>query len=189
MRRKSLFDRLPLYLLWALFSVLFTGWLFMLITDTRRENKLTLMIDAVSVSEEELVTELEKDLPEAIRMVKVRLFSYAMFSENSLKEADIWIVKESDIGSYREAFAAESICPPEHRDWIVTDADGKRFCGVKVYDGSLHRGAAGSFVRYFDAGQEEEDCYLFFNADSLHTGQNGRDREAFALAEKLLGLP
>ena len=189
MRRKSLFDRLPLYLLWALFAVLFTGWLFMLITDTRRENKLTLMIDAASVREEDLVTELEEGLPEMIRMVKVRLFSYAMFSENSLKEADIWIVKESDIESYREAFAAENICPPEHSEWVFTAADGKRYCGVKVYDSIAHRGAAASFITYYEDGQTEEDCYLFFNVASLHTGLNGGDRAAFALAEKLLGLP
>ena len=193
MKKRSIFDRVPLYLLWALFAVLLTMGLFQLVTDTSRAHKLTLMVNAQEVQDTALMRTLSEDLPDGIRMIKVRPFSYAMLSENSLKEADMWLIRASDferflpdlgpVAGYKENH-------PEHEYFTVLNGEDEIW-GVKVYDAASGSGALKDYVGYAPAGAEEtpEDWYLVFNPASLHIGKNGQDTAAFTLAERLLTLP
>lgn len=45
-------------------------------------------------------------MPQQIRMVKVRSFSYYMFSSQELAEGDLYIVKESEVPEYIRWFAS-----------------------------------------------------------------------------------
>nr|MBQ6241530.1 hypothetical protein [Lachnospiraceae bacterium] len=192
MRKRSIFDRVPLYLLWALFAVLLTMGLFQLVTDTGRQNKLTLMVNAQEVQDVALMRKLAEDLPDGIRMIKVRPFSYAMLSESSLKEADMWLIRESDFERFLPDFgpvAGYKENHPEHDYHTVKNGEDEIW-GVKVYDAASGSGALKEYVGYAPAeGETPEDWYLVFNPSSLHIGKNGQDTAAFTLAERLLTLP
>ena len=184
MRKRGLFDRLLLYLLWPLFAVLLNMGLFQILTDTTREKKLTLMINAPEVKETELMRALTPKLPEGISMIKARAFSYAMFSENSLKEADIWIVKESDIQSFLPDFGPVSSFREQHPElsyWVSEDGS---VWGIRIYDASAGLGCLTEYVSFRAEEDPEEDYYLFMNPASPHTGS--RDLAAFWLAEEIL---
>ena len=191
MRKSSIFDRLPLYLLWAVFAALLTMGLFQAVTDTDRAHKLTVMINAPEVRDVPLMRKLAEDLPDGIRMIRVRPFSYAMVSENSLKEADIWLIRASDFETFLpdlgpvEGFRAEH---PELEYYSVRDKD-REIWGVKIYDAASHAGVLEEYIEYGTDSTPEEDYYLVFNPSSVHIGREGQDDLAFRLAERLLSFP
>ena len=93
---KNIGSQVYLYLLWLLASVFLWGWIFTMITDTVPEKKVTIFVDAYALEDKALSIELEKELPEGIRMIRVHPFSYAMFQESTILNADIFIVKASE---------------------------------------------------------------------------------------------
>ena len=161
---KNIGSQFYLYLLWLLVSVLLWGWIFTMITDTTPDKKITIFIDAYAVEDKALSIELEKSMPDGIKMIRVRSFSYAMFQESSILGADIFIVKESEIELYRDSFRGE---------------------GIKVYDARTGQGAARQFIRY-TADEATEDYYLFYGAESVHTGN--KDEAAFSVVQTLLDI-
>ena len=193
MRKRSIFDRLPLYLLWMLFAILVTMGLFQAVTDTDRAHKLTVMVNvkAEELQDTALMRKLSEELPEGIRMIKVRPFSYAMFREKSLKDADMWIIRESDFELFLpdlgpvEGFRADH---PDLEYYTVQDGD-REIWGVKIWDGASGSGALTEYISYETADAPEESFYVVFNPASLHIGGAGRDASAFVLAERLLSLP
>lgn len=156
---RNFFSHLYLYVLWLVLSAVIWMFVFGFVTDTSPDKKVTLFVDA-PVEDTALAYELEKDLPEGIRMVKVHPFSYAMFDDSNITTADLFIIPESEYELYASAF---------------TDPEG-----IPVWDSAAHQGAAGQFISY-----PEEDCRLYYNVDGVHL----QDGAAQYIAEKLLKLP
>lgn len=182
---KNIFSQLHVYVLWLLLSAVFWGWIFSsFITDTRPEYKVVVYVDAARCADKELALRLEDPLPEGIRMVQVHPFSYALFDQDSLLKADLFIVPASHAEEYSGAFSPLTIPFPSAfgEPWR---ADGAA-CGVKIRDAASGQGAAGAYIGYAPG----EDYYLFFGARSLHAAAltgSGNDA-ALETAERLLSL-
>ena len=174
---KNIWSQLHLYLLWLLASALIWGLVFSFLTDAPPEKKVTLFIDVESCRDAALREELEKTLPEGIRMIQVHPFSYAMFDEQTLLNADLYIVPESSIEGYRESFL---LFPGAELSQDLREG------GIRVYDASSGEGTAADYIRYDPA----ENYYLFFGVNSIHAAAlSGRgDDAAVMVADRLLQL-
>ena len=174
---KNVFSKLYVFLIWIIFSTMIWGWIFNLVTDTTVDKKVTLFIEAPVLQDTELAVYLEEDMPEGIKMIKVHPFSYAMINADLLLGSDLFIVRESNIEQY-----AEDLAPI---DPSLYDGDSEIYYidsvayGIKVYDHATKSGLAAEYIEYYD-----EDCYLFFGADSTHIS----DGAALRVAERLLEL-
>ena len=182
------FSLLPGLMLWAMFSLLLWCWIFSLITDAVPARKVVLYVDGAVSSPVELAVRLEEDLPDGIRMVQVRPFSYAMMDGESIRRADLFILPEGDLETYRDWFAplpdafgrtAEDLTAP----------DGVPL-GVPVYDGESRLSVADTFILYTASGAPGQRWYLCFGNQSLHTPGNpdAVDSAAVSVAESLLRL-
>ncbi len=176
---KRTLSRFPLYLLWALFSFFLWSYVFSFLTDTTPEKKLTLYISADQVEDTELAARLEDGgLPSGIRMIKVHPFSYAMFSDQDLLSADLYIVKASEAAGWRDSFRPLP-------NGITGDLDlGGGIRGIRVYDAETGTGKYTELISYAAPGVPAEDCYLFFGADSQHAKTG--DRTVLWLARRFL---
>ena len=174
---KNIWSQLHLYLLWLLASALIWGVVFSILTDAPPEKKVTVFIDAADCRDLALREELEKTMPEGLRMIEVHPFSYVMFNEKTLLDADLYIVPESSVEDYRESFLLFPDAVP---------AQDLQEGGVRVYDASSGESAAASYIRYDPA----ENYYLFFGVNSPHAAAlSGRgDDAALAVADRLLQL-
>ena len=184
---RRILSRLHEYILWLLLSMVFWGWIFTMLTDTSPEKKITVFIDA-PCEDRVLTLELEKTMPEGIRMVRVHPFTYAMFDEKELTGADLFVVPASRASEYRESFLSPS------REALADlgtpwqgEADGP--AGLVIYNGETGTGAAESCIGY-EAEAPGEDWILFFGVKSLHaarfTGEG--DDAALTTARTLLAL-
>ncbi len=181
---KSLFSDLHRYLLWLLISIVFWGWIFTLITDTSADKKLVLCVDRPELQDHALTLELEKELPEGIRMVKVHPIDYYVFSQDELEHADLYIVKASRAGELSWLFLplADTGLEPDGREtWSL---DGTAY-GLCIYSAGSGEGALSSYIDYQTEWDAPEDYYLFFGANSAHLS----DGAARQLAERLTLLP
>ena len=169
------------YVLWLLIAVFLWGFVFTRLTDVAPERKVTVFVDAYAVEDAALAAELEKYAPEGIKMVKVHPFSYAMFQTSTLRSADVFIVKASDMEQYRP-----DLRPMEPwADGTYYRADGEVW-GLRVYDASSGTGAAERFIRYAVPDEAPVDYYLCFGKESLHA-ETAEDA-AYRIAEALLAL-
>ena len=144
-KSRRLTDLIPLMLLWLVLCAFFWGKVFMILTDTAPENKITVFIDARVPNETALAVELEKEMVSPIEMVKVHSFTYAMMSADALSAADIYIVPAANVQEYQEWFSQT----PEE---------------MLIYDGKA--GAAEQYISYEDLPGEA--YYLFFGKNSVH---------------------
>lgn len=113
-------------------------------------------------------------MPQQIRMVKVRSFSYYMFSSQELAEGDLYIVKESEVPEYIRWFASV----PEELQAALPEAlatfegeGGSAVTGIRLEkDG----------CRYLDCTtfSGEEDSILFYGRDAHHSTDGGALRAA-----------
>ncbi len=167
---RAIWAKLPAYVLWALLSAILWGWIFGLVTDAPAEKKVVVYIDAPGCRDTALDVELEKSMPEGIRQIRVHLFSYVMFDEAQLVNADLYVVPASACAGYVDSFRA------------LESAAGE---GCWEYEGRAYGlpvgGAASAWVDY-DPGEE---YYLFFGVNSAHA----EDGAAQAVAESFLRLP
>ena len=172
------------YLLWALMSVLFWGWIFGLLTDARPEKKLVLCVDRPEVAEEALSEALERGRPEGIKLVAAHSFDYYIFDTEELRLADLYIVGENEAEKYIESFRPldETGLPTAGR--ALWSREGVAY-GLLVFDPAEGGGAAASFIRYVSEDEAPQRFYLFFGAESPHR----EDGKALRLAEALLKLP
>ncbi|MBR1780296.1 MAG: glycosyl hydrolase 53 family protein [Oscillospiraceae bacterium] len=179
---KNIWSRLHLYLLWALLSFFLWGWIFTMITDTSAAKKVTLFISAYDVQDTELAAVLEEELPEGIKMVQVHPFSYAMFEERTILNADLFLVRESEIAGYRDSFAPwpELAETASAADCYLIDGQP---CGLRLTHAAAGTGAADSCITYWVEGEPREDYYLFLGVESLHAG--AVDNAAKEVAEHL----
>ena len=157
---KNLWSRLPLFLLWGVISFMLWGWIFTFVTDTSPEKKVTVYCHVPGLEDRALAAELEKTMPEGLKMIKVHSFDYVMFG--TVTGGDVYIIPASEIEPFREDLA------PVEGDF-----------GVKVYDPVTGEGAAAAYIRY---GGEE--YYLFLGAGSPHL----EDGKALAVAKDLMNL-
>lgn len=162
---RNVLSQLHSFAAWAIVAAIFTGWIFTNVTDTKAANKVEIFINAYETENMELRLELEENLPEGIRMIKVHKFTEALFGDRTFLNADIYIVRASDVEELRDAFSGE---------------------GIKVYDAETGSGAADGYISYWVPGAESEDYYLFYGINSLHTGK--QDTAAFYVAERFMEI-
>ena len=162
---RNVLSQLHSFAAWAIVAAIFTGWIFTNVTDTKAANKVEIFINAYETENMELRLELEENLPEGIRMIKVHRFTEALFGDRTFLNADIYIVRASDVEELRDAFSGE---------------------GIKVYDAETGSGAADGYISYWVPGAESEDYYLFYGINSLHTGK--QDTAAFYVAERFMEI-
>ena len=160
-RLRKLAKILPLLGIWAFAAVIISSFVFYQITDTVPAGKLMLYIDGEVQNEAQLAARLEKGLPSPIRMVQVHPFSYAMFGSDALRNADLYIVPDSDREQFADWFA------PGEESAIVHDPE----TGVSVAD---------AWILY----TPEETYRLYLGAGSAHL-EDGLARQG---AELLMNL-
>ncbi len=184
---KRILSRLHEYILWLLLSAVLWGWIFTMLTDTAPEKKITVFIDG-PCEDTALALELEKAMPEGIRMVRVHPFTYAMFDEKELTGADLYVVPAFRAMEYRDSFLSPSGADLSDLGTPWSGEEGGP-AGVLIYDGSAGTGAAESYIGY-EAEAPGEDWVVFFGSRSLHaarfTGQG--DDAALPVARALLSL-
>ena len=173
---------IPAMILWLMFSVLLWGFVFTRITDTAREYKITLFVDAQVPGATEMAEILEARIGGNIRMVKVCPFMYAMLDGTELTQADLFIVPLSHVETYKEWFDP---LPEEMRGMSEElTADGE-IRGLRVFSAETGRGAAGAYIDYVPSGEEKEDFYLLFGSQSLHVpGHEGAVDDAALTAAR-----
>ena len=159
---KNIVSHMHIFLLWAVLSGMLWAWIFTLVTDTSPDKKVTVYCHVPEVQDTALAVELEKDMPEGLKMIKVHSFDYVMFDMESISKGDIFIIPVSEV----EQFAGE-----------LAPVGGEN--GVKVYDSEMRTGIASEYILYGD-----EDYYLFLGAGSAHL----EDGKALAIAEVLLAM-
>ena len=160
----NVFRQMHMYIIWILLSAVIVSFLFNLATDTTQAKKVTIYVDAPSVSSALVETRLNEDLPEGIKMTKVHTFSYHTFGMGALGADDIYLVKEENIEQYKDGFAPleefRQLRSIDHY-WIM---EGKVYGVLTEFEG--------------------EEYYLFFGKDCVHPG---RDGAAAYVAERLMG--
>ena len=178
MNRRKLFDRLPLYVLWALAAALITLGVFLRAVDKiPAEKRLIVFIDTAADSQV-LAERLDQVRPETLQWLDVRDDSYTLFRAETMLDADIWILKASHLENMAEYLL-----------------EGRR---LLIYSAAGGSGAAKDYIDYLAPVKDEngesyipepEDYYIVFSKASLHTGAEGTDEAAFAVAEELMKLP
>ncbi len=178
---------IPLLILWLMLSIFLWGFVFNLITEAPREQKITLCVDAETPGKTDLAVLLEERLGEKVRMVKVRPFSYAMFDSGTLTGADLFIVPASRAETYLEWFAP---LPQEllNKNGVLT-IGGVPY-GVPAYNAAADTGIAKEHIQYISTDGEKEDFYLFFGKNSVHLAENENaiDHTAVDAAQILFDL-
>ncbi|MBQ2062113.1 MAG: hypothetical protein II458_05485 [Oscillospiraceae bacterium] len=179
---KNILSQLHIYVIWLILATLLWSWIFLFVTDTVRTKKVMVFIDA-ACQDVELRMELEKDMPKGLRMIQVRPFSYFLFDDENLLRADIYIVPASKVEAYRDSFTP--LNGGELPGYTVSSEGG-----IRIYDAAAGSGAAKEFITYTVPGEEGEDYYLFFGAQSVHSAfaNETGDDAALAVAEALLHL-
>lgn len=104
---RNIITRSYLYLLWLIVSIMLWGQVYSVITDTTPDKKISVYIESPSVMSTEMSAELEKNLPEGMKFVKVRPFTYAMFYDETLFNADIYIVPDSEADELSDSFISD----------------------------------------------------------------------------------
>ena len=179
---RRIFSRFHLYVMWFFVAFLTVGLLFSRLNDTDEARKVVLYADVPSLRDVELAAALEGEMPEGIRMIQVHPFSYAMFDSDSLLRADLYIIPQTLVEDYADGFRA---IPDGLFDAEGGYRRGGELWGLKVWDAASRRGIATDYISYPD-----EDCWLFFNKDSLHVlslGGTGDDA-AVETARALLNM-
>ena len=185
---KKVFSLLPMLIIWLMISVFLWGFVFTRITDTDPLHKVTLFIDCQVPGSVELAVELEKNKQEiGIRMVKVHPFTYAMLDSSALRQADLYIVRQSDIDEYADWFVQlpeEMLVYPE-----LLNRDGTAL-GIRIYSAEAAEGAADRYIDYTADGTITEDYYLLFGKESVHVPENegAVDGAALDVARSLLSM-
>lgn len=175
MKPKRFLQLLPALMLWLMVSAFFWSWIFTFLTDTTADKKVAVYIDAAVPDSTALAVKLEEVKSPALKMVVVHPFSYAMFDGDALKNADIFLVAESNVETYKDWFQ------PMPESLIPATAD------CLIMDGTAYGLPADNAAATYIGYQEGERYYLLFGSASVHTG--ALDSEALPIAERLLSLP
>ena len=135
---------IPAAVLWGMAAVILSGFLLNFLTDTRPENKITIFADCEVRNAEELAEELNREMGDRIRMVKVHPFSYALFNADALAKADLYIIPDSGKEKYGTLFAEDSpvltMYDPESGRKLAADyfcwPEGENSEAYRLYSGA-----------------------------------------------------
>ena len=175
---KRFFAQLPAYVLWLMFSAVLWGWIVGLLTDTTPEKKVTLFLDVPAVEDAALSAALEQPLPEGIRMVKARAFSYVLFQQDALHACDLYVLPASEMESFcPDLLALEGFVAPD--SWTK---DGAVY-GLRCYDADTAAGAAAAYVQYLAPDRAAEDHYICVAKNSPHIDDGAALRVALRYLE------
>ena len=152
---------LPLLILWVFCTVIFGSFIFYQITDTVPARKITLFMDGMTSGEDQLAARLEDRLDDPIRMVRIHPFSYMMFGDEELKNADLYILPDSHRKQYGE--------------WLLQGDEG-----ILVYDPETGYTVAGDIFLYTEGKESGEPFRLYLGANSPHL-EDGTARQAAEL--------
>ena len=174
----NILRQLHMYIIWGIVAGIFVSFLFNLRTDTVPLKKVTVWVDVADVQSEYFETELDRHLPEGIKLVKVHSTSYSLFGLEQIGSDDIYILPEDSAEAYLQGFAPLSEFAEIGDDLFYKDNDAY---GILVCSADGERCAAGKYIEY----RQGRNYYLFFGKDSLHKGPAGA---AVQIARDLLGL-
>ncbi len=162
---RQAFSMFPVFVLWAMAVAIFGGFIFNLITDTTAKYKVVIYADCTVSDGAELAARLEDALTAPVRMVKVHPFDYAMFGDEEIRSADLYIIPASRL--------------EEYGGWLVPG-------GIPVYRPDGSAGIAPDYFGY----QPDEEYDLYYGRASLHTAGNegAVDNQAADVAERLLEI-
>lgn len=186
-KSRKLSALIPVLIIWGILAVLFWSWIFTFLTDTDPAHKITLFADVPVCHEKELAIELEQELPEGIRMVRVHPFTYAMFDGDAIRGADLYILKVADLEEYRDWLAP---LPEQFRGQdVIFGADGTPL-GIPVFDPATGLAVAESYLAYMVPGEDPGPYCLAFGASSLHLPADsaGTPGSSAGIVSKLLTL-
>lgn len=151
-------EMIPLLLAWTVVAGMLGGFIFLRVTDAPPENKITIYMDGKIQNAAELAYRLERQLPAPIRKVQIRPFTYAMFSSEELRSADLYIVPRAHLAEYR--------------DWFLPDQEGK-----VMYDPEEGLSIAEKWLIY----ESPEPYLLLRGAGSCHREDGLAERAAATL--------
>ncbi len=188
---KNVFSQLHSFVLWLMFSAVFWGWIFTIVTDAPAEEKVTVYCYVSEIRDKDLAVALEENRPEGIRMIKVHPFDYVMMNIERMEDGDIFILPQSRIETYAELLAdadgGAAAGNGMDRGDMSDSMDGSdtagggvdSSAGFRIYDAASDAGGALSYIGYGD-----EDYYLFLGARSVHL----EDGKALEVARQLLDM-
>ena len=185
---KNVFSQLHSFILCALLSVIFWGWIFTLISDTTPAKKVTLVVNAWGVRDQELTLRLEQNKPASLKMIKVHDQDYYLVGQET--SADLYILPESRLASALEENTdnvAEIECPTGMEAYVYQD----RIFGIKVFDAAARTGVGEDYITYLlDGDPEPENYYLCFSTESLHLKSlpGALDNAAWEVAMEFLSI-
>ena len=184
---KRIFSQIHRYVLWLMISIVFWAWIFTVITDTVAAKKIILYAHVPSIADRELTIELEKDLPEGIKMIQVHPFTYAMFNTTELGMSDLYIIPESEM---TDMIATLCTIPETEAGEDAFFSDGTAY-GLMIYNAETQKGCASGYLQFRSSLQPDENYYICFGLSSRHLGEwNGsKDDAAVVLAKQILSMP
>ncbi len=181
--RKRILRLLSALTVCALVSFFFWSWIFTFVTDTDRAHKVMIFADSDTFNGKALAIGLEKDLPDGIRMIQARPFSYAMMDSTALENADLYLIPERDLAEYRH--------------WLVPLPEGLPLSsgvweengipiGLRLPDEK--KDASSGILPEWEAS--DEPWYLCFGVGGVHRSgpEKGKEGAAFRTALRMLEL-
>ena len=200
--RKRIFRLLSALTVCALVSFFFWSWIFTFLTDTDRAHKVTIFADSDSFDGKALAIALEEDLPDGIRIIQAKPFSYALMDSASLETADLYLIPERDMAEYRkwlrplperfqsmaagetdeETGADTGMVPMSAGLW---EEEGTPY-GLRLPDEK--KGASSGILPEWEAS--DEAWYLCFGAGGFHlpSPETGEEGAALKTALRVLEL-
>jgi hypothetical protein len=186
---KNILSQMHTWILWAMLSVLFWGWIFTFLTDTSPKKKVIVYVDAPKINAHELDLKLEENLPEGIKMIRVLSIDYHMIE--TTEDGDIFLLRESTLNQMLveapDTVATISIPAGE----IGFESQGKCF-GLRVYDpnASPEPSENDPIWFFYPYEAEKEAVYLCFSSKSIHLSENpgAIDNAAWEVAGNLIDL-
>lgn len=180
---KRVFSQWHRYVLWTLISMIVWSWIFVsFVADTTRAKKVSLYhSNDVAGLDTELAVELERAMPEGLRMVRVHPFSYVSFNIGKPEDAELYILSETEIA---ESIPDLSPLPPRGEgDYLV---DGAVY-GWRIYDDATGQGTATAFLSY----RPGQNYYLCASKEAIHLSDwtETGDSAGIPIALHLIALP
>ena len=186
---KNIFSQLHRFVLWAMILSLLWCWIYSIVGNPPRKEKVVLYVSAYAMNSRPLSLRLEDEgLPEEIKLVEPRSFDNDIFSGEMV--GDIYILKESGLRSTL-AEAPERLTPIELPAGMAGyEQDGKMW-GIRIFDAQTQKGSAERYIQYTPYPDPEPECYyLCFDASSPHLAvlPEALDNAAWELGMTLLSI-
>ena len=172
---------LPLLLLWGMMSVLVWGFVFNILTDAPRGEKLLIYADTAVTRGEVLADRLEQaengpcGPGSPIRMVKIHPFAYAMLDSGELRNSDLYIMTAEDISAYRDWLAPLDESFTNGQPETLFELDGEAL-GIPLWQPGGSGSPLADTFGFADPQHADAAFYLCVGANSpyLESGYTAR---------------